>query len=408
MAVTKHTELSSAQARSMAVSAQGLQAATPFSSSRLDVRHLRWAFQKLGVLQIDAVNAIARSHLLVLRARLGGSHDGLSKLLDHTAYERRELTEYWCHEASYLPVDDLPLFRWRMHRAENGEVWGGIRRFATENPEFVEEVANYVALNGPVNAGQLQKKPKGSGTWWAWSEAKVALEWLFWTGQVAISKREKFTRFYDLPAKVLSAQAMDDSVCEIEAHRQLIRKAGEHLGVAAAEDLIDYFRLPKVDGKHRLMELVENKELLPVQVEGWDRVGYISPDAKVTSGTSKSVLLSPFDPLVWFRPRTQRLFNFKYRLEIYVPAAKRVHGYYVLPFLHANKLCARVDVKADTKAGVLRVPAVHAEAEGMNDDAVETLACELWALAAWRNLETIKVGQRGDLARRLRKVIHQL
>ena len=406
MTVDKRTELSSEQARSMAVSAQGLQAASPFSSSRLDARHLRWAFQKLGVLQIDAVNAVARSHLLVLRSRLGGSHDGLSKLLDRTAYERRELAEYWCHEASYLPVDDLPLFRWRMRRAEKGEVWGGIRKFVSENPEFVEEVANYVTLNGPVNAGQLQTKPKG-GTWWAWSEAKVALEWLFWTGQVTISKREKFTRFYDLPARVLPAQALDDSVTEIEAHRHLIRRAGVHLGVAAAEDLIDYFRLPKVDGRQRVKELVEDNELLPVQVEGWDRVGYISPDAKVASGTSKSVLLSPFDPLVWFRPRTQRLFNFKYRLEIYVPAAKRVHGYYVLPFLHANKLCARVDVKADNKAGVLHVPAVYAENDSMNDDAVEALASELWALAVWRNLETIKVGQRGDLARRLKKVIHK-
>ena len=406
MTVDKRTELSSEQARSMAVSAQGLQAASPFSSSRLDARHLRWAFQKLGVLQIDAVNAVARSHLLVLRSRLGGSHDGLSKLLDRTAYERRELAEYWCHEASYLPVDDLPLFRWRMRRAEKGEVWGGIRKFVSENPEFVREVANYVTLNGPVNAGQLQTKPKG-GTWWAWSEAKVALEWLFWTGQVTISKREKFTRFYDLPARVLPAQALDDSVTEIEAHRHLIRRAGVHLGVAAAEDLIDYFRLPKVDGRQRVKELVEDNELLPVQVEGWDRVGYISPDAKVASGTSKSVLLSPFDPLVWFRPRTQRLFNFKYRLEIYVPAAKRVHGYYVLPFLHANKLCARVDVKADNKAGVLHVPAVYSENDSMNDDAVEALASELWALAVWRNLETIKVGQRGDLARRLKKVIHK-
>ena len=404
MVVAKHTELSSAQARSMAVSAQGLQAASPFSSSRLDIRHLRWAFQRLGVLQIDAVNAVARSHLLVLRARLGGSHDGLSELLDHTAYERHELTEYWCHEASYLPVNDLPLFRWRMHRAEQGEVWGGIREFVAENPEFVEEVANYVAVNGPVNAGQLQTKPKG-GTWWAWSEAKVALEWLFWTGQVTVSKREKFTRFYDLCARVLPTQALDDSLSEIEAHHELIRRAGVHLGVAAAEDLIDYFRLPKVDGRQRVTGLVENNELLPVQVEGWDRVGYISADAKVAIGVSKSVLLSPFDPLVWFRPRTQRLFDFKYRLEIYVPAAKRVHGYYVLPFLHANQLCARVDVKADTKARVLHVPAVYAEAGGMSDDVVEALASELWALAAWRNLETIKVGQRGDLARRLKKVI---
>jgi len=404
MVVTKHTELSSTQARSMAVSAQGLQATSPFSSPRLDIRHLRWALEKLGVLQMDAVNAVARSHLLVLRARLGGSHDGLSQLLDLAAYQRHELTEYWCHEASYLPVNDLPLFSWRMRRAEKGEVWGGIRKFVAENPEFVAEVENYVTGNGPVSAGQLQTKPK-SGTWWAWSESKVALEWLFWTGKVTVSRRENFTRFYDLSTRVLPSRALDDSVSEAEAHHELIRRAGRHLGVAAAEDLIDYFRLPKVDGRQRVMELVENNELLPVQVEGWDRVGYISADAKVSESTSKSVLLSPFDPLVWFRPRTQRLFNFKYRLEIYVPKAKRVHGYYVLPFLHANQLCARVDVKADTKAGVLHVPAVYAEADGMKDQAIETLASELRSLATWRNLETIKVGQRGNLARQLKKVI---
>ena len=404
MSVIKHIELSSAQARSIAISAQGLQTGNRFSSDRLDVRHLRWAFSKLGVLQIDAVNAVARSHLLVLRARLGGCHDDLTKLLEGAAYDRREFTEYWCHEASYLPVNDLPLFRWRMQRAEQGEVWGGIRKFAANNPDFVNKVASYVAKNGPVTAGQLQSKPKG-GTWWAWSESKVALEWLFWIGQVSVSHRANFTRFYDLASKVLPASVMGDRMSEIDAHCELIRRAATHLGVASAEDLIDYFRLPKIEGRQRVQELVEREQLVPTQVDGWDRIAYLSSDAKIKDETSKSVLLSPFDPMVWFRPRTQRLFDFKYRLEIYVPAAKRVHGYYVLPFLHANRLRARVDVKADVKAGVLNVLGIYSEPNRMNEQAIEALAIELRLLATWRGLNEVKIGRRGDLALKMKKVM---
>ena len=407
MSVATHIELSASQARSIAIGAQGLQTPSPFSSPRLDVRHLRWAFTKFGVLQIDAVNAVARSHLLVLRARLGGSHEGLSSLLEDAAYGRRELTEYWCHEASYLPVKDLPLFRWRMDRAAQGEVWSGIRKFVANNPDFVKKIATYVTNNGPVNAGQLQSKPKG-GTWWAWSEAKVALEWLFWTGEVSVSNRDNFTRFYDLASKVLPAAALDDSISEVNAQYELLRRAANHLGVASTEDLIDYFRLPKIEGRRHVMDLVEREELLPVQVEGWDRTAYLPASAKIRDETSKSILLSPFDPLVWFRPRAQRLFNFKYRLEIYVPAAKRVHGYYVLPFLHANQLCARVDVKADTKAGVLNVLGVYSEADKTSEQVIEALAVELRLLATWRGLDSIRVGRRGDLARQMKKVIQKV
>jgi len=404
MSVVKHIELSASQARSIAISAQGLRATDHFSSTQRDIRHLRWAFTKLGVLQIDAVNAIARSHLLVLRARLGSCHDNLSKLLQQGAYDRREFTEYWCHEASYLPVKDLSLFAWRMRRAEQGEVWKGIRKFAAENPNFIKKVARYVARHGPVSAGQLQSKPK-SAAWWAWSEAKIALEWLFWIGEVSVSHRNNFTRFYDVTSKVLPAGALDNSISEVDAHYELIRRAANHLGIASTEDLIDYFRLPKIDGRQRVIELVEREELLPVQVDGWDRIAYLPANAQISDEISKSVLLSPFDPLVWFRPRTQRLFDFKYRLEIYVPAAKRIHGYYVLPFLHDNQLSARVDLKADMKTGVLHVFGVYSEADRMNEQAIDALATELQMLATWRGLDTVRIGQRGDLARKMRKVI---
>ncbi|MEC9269078.1 MAG: crosslink repair DNA glycosylase YcaQ family protein [Actinomycetota bacterium] len=403
MVAASPVELSEGQARAIAISAQGLDNSS--LSTRLDPRHVRRAFKSIGVLQIDAVNTIARSHLLVLRARLGGSHDGLRDLLDRSAYQRRDLAEYWCHEASYLPVDDWPLFAWRMRRAEKGELWKGIWRFAVENPKFIAQVEQHIVANGAVSAGELQKRPPKT-TWWGWSDAKIALEWLFWIGKLAVSKRENFTRYYDLSERVLPTKVFEDPPTETDAHLELLRRAALHLGVASAEDLVDYFRLPKVAGKERIKQLVESSDLLPVQVQGWDRTGYVNAHTQHKACTSRSVLLSPFDPLVWFRPRSQRLFNFKYRLEIYVPAHKRVHGYYVLPFLHNNELCARVDVKADVTTNTLQVPAAFEEPQGIDDVAVEALSAELRALAAWRKLEQIRVGQRGNLARRLRKALN--
>ncbi|MBI30983.1 MAG: cytoplasmic protein [Actinobacteria bacterium] len=397
-------QVSSLQAKSLAISAQGLDLKSSPPSARPDIRHLRRAFKQFGVLQIDAVNAVARSHLLVLRARLGGSHSGLSKLLDNATYERRELVEYWCHEASFLPTQDRALFKWRMQRAEDGELWKGIRRFVAENPEFVQQIEDYVCSNGPVSAGELQKNRKRD-PWWGWSDSKIALEWLFWIGRVSVSHRHNFTRYYDLSERVLSSEVLKESLSEVEAQTELIRRAAGHLGVGTAEDLVDYFRLPKLEGKERIRELVENNELLEVEVEGWDRSGYIQMGTKFKTANSKSVLLSPFDPLIWFRPRVERMFQFKYRLEIYVPAKKRVHGYYVLPFLHNNDLCARVDVRADNKNGVLHVPAAHAEIPNMEPGVVESLATELESLAFWRNLKQVKVGQRGNLARQLKRVI---
>ena len=400
----KDGQISSLEARSLAICAQGLDLKSSPLSTRPDIRHLRRAFKQFGVLQIDAVNAVARSHLLVLRSRLGGSHNSLSELLDNATYKRRELVEYWCHEASFLPTRDRALFEWRMRRAEAGELWKGIRRFVSENPEFVQKIEDYVRANGPVSAGELQTNRKRD-PWWGWSDSKIALEWLFWIGRVSVSHRHNFTRYYDLSERVVPSEILNNSISEVEAQTELIKRAAGHLGVGAAEDLVDYFRLPKLQGKQRIQELVENNELLEVEVEGWNRPGYAQMGTKFTAVKSKSVLLSPFDPLIWFRPRAERLFQFKYRLEIYVPAKKRVHGYYVLPFLHNNDLCARVDVRADTKNGVLHVPAVHAEVPKIEADVVKSLATELRSLAFWRNLEEVKVGQRGNLARQLKRMM---
>ena len=402
MVAARPIEVSEREARSVAIAAQGLG---PFRvATRPDRRHLRKAFRNMGVLQIDAVSAVARSHLLVLRSRVGGSHDDLSGLLERTAYKHRELAEYWCHEASYLPIQDWPLFRWRMRRAERGELWKGIREFAAENSVFISKVERQVTAAGPVSAGQLQKRGRGS-SWWGWSDSKIALEWLFWIGRLSVSKRDNFTRYYDLSERVLPPSVFEHVPAENDAHLELLRRAARHLGVASSEDLVDYHRLPKKEGKERVKELVENKDLISVEVQGWDRPGYMAADAKSGHVVSRSVLLSPFDPIVWFRPRAARLFGFEYRLEIYVPSEKRVHGYYVMPFLYENNLSARVDVRAELKTKVLHVPGAYVEPEGLDDLGVEALANELRSLAIWRGLEHVRVGQRGNLARRLRRAL---
>ena len=400
----KAEELSAYQARSIALAAQGLQQSGKLVSKELNIYALRRTFQDIGVLQIDAVSVVARSHLLVLRSRLGSSQERLLEVLNRSAYKRRDLTEYWCHEASYLPVQDWPLFKWRMQEAQSGKVWKGIWEFVTNNRKFVEAVHEKIRDLGPSSAGQLGSQKK-KGSWWSWSDTKIALEWLFWVGAVAVSHRENFTRFYDLSERVLPEQILGSALPANQAQRELILKASRHLGVATAEDLVDYHRLPKVEGKKRVGELAEDKLLREVVVEGWDRPGYMHPKTSFEKTTSRSVLLSPFDPLVWFRPRARRLFDFDYRLEIYIPAEKRIHGYYVLPFLDRNKLRARVDVKANSEKNILEVRGAYGEGRTVDQETAESLAHELQALASWRNLDGLKIGKRGNLANPLKRIL---
>ena len=400
----KAEELSAYQARSIALAAQGLQQSGKLVSKELNIYALRRTFQDIGVLQIDAVSVVARSHLLVLRSRLGSSQERLLEVLNRSAYKRRDLTEYWCHEASYLPVQDWPLFKWRMQEAQSGKVWKGIWDFVTNNRKFVEAVHEKIRDLGPSSAGQLGSQKK-KGSWWSWSDTKIALEWLFWVGAVAVSHRENFTRFYDLSERVLPAEILGSALPANQAQRELILKASRHLGVATAEDLVDYHRLPKVEGKKRVGELAEDKLLREVVVEGWGRPGYLHPKTSFEKTTSRSVLLSPFDPLVWFRPRARRLFDFDYRLEIYIPAEKRIHGYYVLPFLDRNKLRARVDVKANSEKNILEVRGAYGEGRTVDQQTAENLAHELQALASWRNLDGLKIGKRGNLANPLKRIL---
>ena len=389
--------LSLSQARRIALAAQGFADRRPTGVPGR--AHLRRVVGRTGVIQMDSVNVLQRAHYLPLFSRLGAYP---TKLLDNAAYRRpRELFEYWGHAASLLPVTLQPLLRWRMARARD-DAWGGMRRIATERPDFVRWVRDEVAEKGPVTAAEVERDARRPKTdWgWNWSEAKHALEYLFWCGEVSAATRDSaFARRYDLTERVLPKAVLDTPTpSDADAYRELTRISAAALGVAAEIELRDYFRLP-VDGARRaIAELVEEGTLRPVTVAGWRRGAYLYADAKLPRKINAATLVSPFDPLVWERDRTERLFNFFYRIEIYVPAHLRVHGYYVLPFLLGDELVARVDLKADRRAGVLRIPGAWLEPGRPVADVAAALAGALGDLAAWLELGGIAPPEAGDLA----------
>jgi uncharacterized protein YcaQ len=388
-------DLSLAEARRIALAAQGF--ADPAPRGVPDIRSLRRVLGRVGLFQIDSVNVLVRSHHLPLFSRVGAYPMGL---LERAAYRRpRELFEYWGHEASLLPVATHPLLRWRMARAES-DAWGRMRRIQAEKPGFVDELRALVAARGPVGAGDLaEPRAVRAGPWWDWDDTKTALEWLFYTGEITTASRRGFERLYDLTSRVLPADVLAVPTPEpAEAHRALLRIAARALGVATERDLRDYFRLTPADARVALAGLVEAGDVQPVRVEGWRQPAYLDPAARLPRWIRAATLLSPFDSLVWERSRTERLWDFRYRLEIYTPSHKRVHGYYVLPFLLGDRLVARADLKADRQAGVLRVPGVHLEDGAAPGVVAPELAGALYRLAGWLGLDGVATPVGGDLA----------
>ena len=384
------------EARRIALAAQGF--GTPRPGGPVAKRQIVKLIERLGVVQIDSVNVVSRTHYLPAFSRLGAYPRAI---LEEVAWGRkRPLFEYWAHEASLLPLSRQPLFRWRMQDARDGVgIWKGVARFRRERADFVERVLNEIATRGPLSASELEMGHKGDGGWWGWSDAKRAVEGLFWTGELTTAtRRGTFERVYGLPEKVLPRAIISlPTPPREEAQRELYRIAIRAMGVATAKDLRDYFRMPVEGAKSRLAELVEDGSLLPVMVKGWREPAYLDPAARWPRRVEAQALLSPFDNLIWFRERTERMFGVRYRIEIYTPAAKRTHGYYVLPFLEGDALTARVDLKSDRKAGTLIVQASHAE-PWASDATPERLAAELKLMAGWLGLERVRVERKGDLA----------
>jgi len=388
-------QLSAAQARRIALAAQGFGRARPQAAGR---RHLVDVMARLGVVQIDSVNVVSRTHYLPFFSRLGPYP---REALEGLAWGKRPaFFEYWAHEASLLPLATQPLLRWRMEDAREGVgVWKGVARFLREHPALMERALAAVAERGPLSASELELGVKGAGGWWGWSEAKRAAECLFWTGRLTTAtRRATFERVYGLPHEVLPADIHGaPPPAREDAQRELVRIAARAQGVATERDLRDYFRMAPAETRARIAELVEAGDLVPVTVRGWGQGAYLDPGARKPRRIGGAALLSPFDNLIWFRERTERLFGVRVRLEIYTPAEKRTHGYYVLPFLEDEAITARVDLKADRKAGVLRVQAAHAEPHATSGTP-ERLAAELRLMADWLSLAEVQVEARGDLA----------
>jgi uncharacterized protein len=395
--------LSAGEARRLALAAQGF--ATPRPDLTPDWRGLRRVVKRLGLLQIDSVNVLVRAHYLPLFSRLGPYERAH---FDAKAYRRGTggLFEYWAHEASLLPVELQPLLRWRMARAERFEgMWSGIAKFARERRDYIDAVLARVAAEGPLAASEFDEGGPRRGTWWDRHDGKYALEYLFWAGKVTTTRRSNsFERSYDLPERVLPRQILAvPTPSEADAQRGLMRIAAKALGVGTAKDLRDYFRMSPGDGQRAIDALVEEGALIPVSVAGWRNQAYLDAEARIPRRVEARALLVPFDPLIWERARTERLFGFRYRIEIYTPASKRVHGYYVLPFLLGDRLVARVDLKADRANATLQVHAAHGEPEIDSGAVAEALLRELHVLAAWLGLARLSIGRRGDLADALQR-----
>lgn len=397
-------QLTQLQARRIALAAQGFTDRPHGSPS---MRTFDRTVARTGVLQVDSVNVLQRAHYMPLYSRMGPYDvDLLRRAQDPGGRRPRRVVEYWAHVQALMPVELWPLMRHRMekYRSERGK-WG----FVASDPGLEQRVLAAVRDRGPVTARDLEEEfstgPRSREHWgWNWSEARKVLDYLFLVGDVAIAGRtSQFEVRYDLPERVLPAAVLDaPTPTEQEAVTELVRRAARSHGVASAACLADYYRLRlqpapgRASTKVAVDELVEAGELTPVRVQGWKRQAYLHRDASLPRRVAARTLLSPFDPVVWERDRAEALFDFFYRIEIYVPPAKRVHGYYVLPFLLGDRLVARVDLKADRAARVLLVPGAFAE-DAAPPDTAEELAAELRRLAGWLGLDDVVVGSRGGL-----------
>jgi uncharacterized protein YcaQ len=364
------------------------------------------------VVQVDSVNVLVRAQELPLWARLGPHRrDLIPRLVD-----RRELFECWGHEASICPVALHPLLRWRMEAAARGVgTWSFVARIAHERRDLVDAVLAEVRRRGPLAARELEsalapadaQRARQPTSWWNWSDVRRAVTYLFWAGALGATRRANtFERLYDLPERLIPPEVLaQPTPAPADAQRALLSRAARALGVATVGDLADYFRIKRPVARPLVQDLVDAGTLLPAAVDGWHEPAFLDRDAVRPRRALGATLVSPFDSLIWERARALRLFGFHYRIEIYTPAAQRRHGYYVLPFLHGDRLVARVDLKAHRAAGTLAVPGAFAEPDTDHKAVAAALAAELGALSVWLGLERVAVGARGDIAAALRAAV---
>jgi uncharacterized protein len=398
------SSLSIAEARRVALAAQGFN--FPGRNTPVTWSHIKKTISQINLLQIDSVNVLVRSHYLPVFSRLGAyDHATLDARTFHN--KKRTMFECWSHEASLVPLELHPFMRWRMERAKNHKgKYGAMSRFARDEKDFLATLLKFIQRNGPTAVSDFPDSGKGEGGWWGWSRGKLAFETLFDQGLITTSACPSFERIYDVPENVIPPEILNaPTPSETDTFRHLLDLSGRALGIGTEFDLRDYFRLPVAETKVALAELIENGTLIPVAVEDWKHQAYIHRDAKLPRKAGGTALVSPFDPLVWERARAERLFNFHYRIEIYTPAAKRKYGYYVLPFLMGDRFAARVCLKADRQAGVLRANASHLELHADAGETAEALGNELLLMSQWLGLDGVEVGAKGNLAKQLKAAL---
>ena len=388
--------LTRAEVRRAHIAAQGLDRPRP---GAVNLGHVKRTIRTVGALQIDSVNVVERAHQLTLFSRLGPYDPDLL----WRALRERDVFEYWAHMASFSPIEDWPLMRNRMDRELE---WGAISRLRAEAPGYIDAVYRQLEERGPLTASELDDPGVRSGPWWGWAEGKHVLEWFLMTGRATVADRRNFTRSYDIVERVIPARHREAPAVPVEeARRTLLLRAADRIGVGTAKDLADYYRYLPTACRDTLRDLVAEGLLVEVAVDGVTEPAFMRPGTRIPRRIEARALLNPFDPIVWFRPRAEQIYDFHYRIEIYTPEPKRVHGYYVFPFLLGDELAARVDVKADRKAGVLRVPGAFLEVGHDGVRVAGELALELQEMARWLGLGTIAVGAKGDLARPLQAAL---
>ena len=364
------------RSRRIALGAQGF--ADPKPRGNADARHIRRVIDRIGLLQLDSVNVCVRSHYMPLFSRLGPYRQAL---IDEYAYRQGNLYEYWGHEASLLTPDTWPLFQWRMEAARP---WKAVRDFLADNANYLEFIYEQVVEEGPISISDVDQQADRTGPWWGYSNGKIALEWLFQTGRISCGYREEFKRYYDIPERVLPPEVLAaDPIPKAEAQKELLRRSARHHGIGTATDIADYYRIKMPDARPLFKELVAEGEIEEVEVKGWKQTAYLDPAAKTPRQIKGAALLTPFDPVVLFRDRGERLFDFHYRIEIYVPEPKRIYGYYVMPFMLDGEIVGRVDLKADRQNRKLLAKGSFAEDGADTVRVAKALAGELQSMAEW-------------------------